>query len=93
VTVPSARCSARARPIADGGCTTVRPLLPGHDHDPDPAARKADEPDWRAQPAPSHAVDPDADQPTTPWLPQPDGRASRTCDARKGHLGVLGYGY
>src|SRR5918993_1272845 len=48
---------------------------------PDPAARKADELDWRAQPSPSDRthppavdVDPDADQPTTPWLPQPDSQ-------------------
>jgi hypothetical protein len=51
---------------------------PGDDHDPDPAARKAHEPDWRAQPAPSHPtavdVDPGADPPTTPWLPQPDSQ-------------------
>jgi hypothetical protein len=51
---------------------------PGHDHDPEPAALNADELE-RAQHVasqrthpPAVAVDPGADQPTTPWLPQPD---------------------
>jgi hypothetical protein len=81
VTVPSARCSARARPIAARVPHRPPGARPGHDHDPDPAARKADEPDRRAQPAASHRthppaidVDPGADQPTTPWLPQPDSQ-------------------
>jgi hypothetical protein len=57
---------------------------PGHDHEPDPPARKTDELDRRAQRAPSHrthppaaAVEPGADQPTTPWLPQPDSQRPR----------------
>ena len=84
MTLLGARCSARARPIAARVHHRPPGARPGHDRDPDPAARKADELDWRAQPAPSHrthppavAVDPGADQPTTPWLPQPDSSGRR----------------
>jgi hypothetical protein len=83
VTVPSARCSARARPIAARVHHRPPGARPGHNHDPDPAARKADELNWRAEPAASHRthppavdVDPGACQPTTPWLPQPDSPAA-----------------
>jgi hypothetical protein len=69
VTVPSARCSARARPTAARIHHRPSAARPGHDHDPDPAAHKAAELDPRAQPAASHgphppavAVDPGADQ-------------------------------
>jgi len=81
VTVLSARCSARARPITARVHHRPPGARPSHDHDPDPAARKADELDWRAQPAASHRtylpavdVEPGADPPTTPWLPQPDSQ-------------------
>ena len=84
MTVLTARCSARARPIAARVHHRPPGARPGHDHDPDPAARKADELDWRAQPAASHRthppavdVDPGACQPTTPWLPQPDSSGRR----------------
>ena len=60
MTVLSARSSARARPIA--ACMHHRPpgARPGHDHDPDTAARKADELDRRAQPAASRRTHPPA---------------------------------
>jgi hypothetical protein len=93
VTVLNARCSARARPKAARVHHRPPGARPGHHRDPDPAARKADELDWRAEPAASHrthppAVDVDrgAYQPTTPWLPQPDSQrppaAPRQHDAR-----------
>ena len=93
MTVLSARCSARARPIAARVHHRPPGARPGHDHDPDPAERKADELDWRAQPAAPHrthppavAVDPGADQPTTAWLPQPDssGRRQRRGSVTRG---------
>ena len=49
-----------------------------------PVARNADDPDCRVRPAPSHRthppaveVDPGADQPGTPSLPQPDSQRPR----------------
>jgi hypothetical protein len=99
VTVLSARCSARARPIAARVHHRPHGARPGHDHDPDPAARKADELDWRAQPAHSHRthppavdVDPSADQPTTPWLPQPDSRRPPAAPRQRGTRSLLSHG-
>jgi hypothetical protein len=54
--VPGVRYSARARPIAARLHHRPPGARRGNDHDdPDPAARKADQLDWRAQPAASTA--------------------------------------